>query len=1118
MAPRSKITKRLYRRLRERQILDIPLTAPGCVEIKSYLKNHSRCAHVLVEGTPEPLHISTATTLSSDIPLFLTSQVQAQKAIADDSRPSVQLSAILHFASQHLARVPTKTGFYPTLFHWKGQDTRRSYCLFAYLTTEMARYKYTADELLQLRCSQPSQVLLDRVKLNPDLGKLLPRFKWLANLSIFCSVADVLLTLLEDVLKQHTIHTVQPRRLKKAKDEAMSSTDSEEHIVFQGKKQGRQPIGNSDGQTEWKYMARSASERTSNEPVAAPTGLDAQQNEGFQRFFKAVVSPTHVRVTAGGRIVPNTRSATSPTAKWDKERSTVESDNVRTAKPASSENTAASNGQPTVPPFPSMMMPPMTPAMYPGFHPMLPPLGAPMPFFPIPHGMPIPYGVPQPNPQPISGMSAAVQNPVSQDKQDENAKAMQPEATQEATKTKPAPLKISPPDQFDHSRPYFFNGNVFYPGCSPLPIQSQATPLTPSPYLGGFVNPAIARFGGFGQPSPMLPLSSPNGLASPAFSSSLMAGAPHPLLQSTQPTLKPAGVMATSTAPKPPITSIKPSDITKSQLSSLRSQLKYYDDQMQYNKHQIDEKATLDQMQTISRLIAQFENNYQAQINVEKTLYPNGETGRPATAGLESTHCKTPSTPTLKDDDGKSQTGSIKSAKRSYPALNHTQSMDQIRHKTVKDLRQRAGINSSKGNDTTSALGALEAHIQQKRLADPSKKPTLPTRAAMAPVFEPSGTAPTLPSNAPGDLGSVMDARQTSNSLWEHSRMPSLSPSGLWTGTNNASAVLPSHAPRTAVSKLSTPYLVGKLPQGVNPSSARANDYVYSRELTEEEKRARHVYWGGVSSQGSGLPKFDGKDFYPASPMKAQAKGDSKIHVASKWKPDPIPTGNAEVEYDQEVLKKSDDPFRSYRDAESIRSTKSSRKLSRAVPIINPDTGAREEINTAIRTTKRTGSPATAGSGDLRMPPRDTQSSPAETAVVPTSEKKLSAASRRTLNRSSKGSSNDLWQSMMKKGSTSGSAVPSEISSTTATGYLPQALGNAAASLSPAVTNVNGSPRAASGGKANQDIVAQHCPTEKMGENRPPRELSSHADIIADLHQRMLRDAERRGVIGPGWQ
>ncbi|GJC85887.1 hypothetical protein ColLi_08725 [Colletotrichum liriopes] len=50
--------------------------------------------------------------------------------------------------------------------------------------------------------------------------------------------------------------------------------------------------------------------------------LPDQKRKGFEQFYEAVRSPTHVRVTAGGRIVPNTLEAShlSPTGKGSRER------------------------------------------------------------------------------------------------------------------------------------------------------------------------------------------------------------------------------------------------------------------------------------------------------------------------------------------------------------------------------------------------------------------------------------------------------------------------------------------------------------------------------------------------------------------------------------------------------------------------------------------------------------------------------------------------------------------------------------------------------------------------------------------------------------------------------
>ena len=126
------------------------------------------------------------------------------------------------------------------------------------------------------------------------------------------------------------------------------------------------------------------------------------------------------------------------------------------------------------------------------------------------------------------------------------------------------------------------------------------------------------------------------------------------------------------------------------------------------------------------------------------------------------------------------------------------------------------------------------------------------------------------------------------------------------------------------------PYLVGKLPQGVNPFSARASDYFYPRELTEEEKRARHVYWGQVPTKGTGLPKFDGKDFYPPSPVKADGKFGPNP---------PVRAERSGVDRSIRMSSADNDPFRPNRDGASIVSQESGQKVSRAIPIVDPDTG-----------------------------------------------------------------------------------------------------------------------------------------------------------------------------------
>ncbi|KAI1481293.1 hypothetical protein F4774DRAFT_374902 [Daldinia eschscholtzii] len=108
---------------------------------------------------------------------------------------------------------------------------------------------------------------------------------------------------------------------------------------------------------------------------------------------------------------------------------------------------------------------------------------------------------------------------------------------------------------------------------------------------------------------------------------------------------------------------------------------------------------------------------------------------------------------------------------------------------------------------------------------------------------------------------------------------------------------------------------------------------------------------------------------------------------------------------------------------------------------------------------------------------------------------------------------------MLKRGSTSGTVVPSTVSSTTATGYLPQYHGHAAASLGPAISNTSNTTARTSPEAGDKGIEYDtQRSAEKVGENCPPNETrSADYDPLKDVQERMLRDAERRGVVGSEW-
>ncbi|KAK8037005.1 hypothetical protein PG991_001319 [Apiospora marii] len=1088
MAPRRTLIKKLYKRLRTNQDEDDCLTAYQFVEIKHYLKNHRRCRHIVIKNDLPLDHL--ACSLPDDLPKFILSQLEAQRLITDDSRLSVQVWSAIQVISGCFSRGSSPSRSYPTLFCWRSPNKQRSYYIFAHLTRPMANRKYKASDLLDLRDVRPSQDILDRVHRNPD-------------------VADIVTGLRRNSTMSDSSNVAMARRPKKIKEEA-SSTDSEDQVLFQGRKAPRPSVMNGDASSDAKPPRRTEPERIAHEPLSAPTGLAAQQSEGFQRFFKAVVSPTHVRVTAGGRIVPNTRSTASPTSKWDKELPNSENDTNDIGKSSQHGQQMPAPDPATCQTAPPIMAPPMASPMYPGFPAMYPPMAGHMPYYPMAGGMGFPYPMPYPPMQPpvmaggSHGAMPQVQVPsqaqvppqaqVSQ--QVENpATVPKPENRQDSRKPKPAPLKLSPPEQFDQNRPFYYNGHLVYPPVGSGHMQSPLNPITPSPcFPHSFAgHPALARVGSFAQQS-----SAASSLPSPhvmptqtSMPLTASAAVPQQVAPQGQGAPKSSASSQFPSSAQPPPSSIKPSEITKVQLNSLRSQLKYYEDQLQYNKHQIDEEETKGKVTTIRQLIHQFEHNIGMQMHFETSQHSESDTKSPNEApnpATEGAPCQTPSRESsMQESDDVSvpqvPTNSAASSRLNNPTLTHTQSMDQIRQRTVKERRQAAGINSSKGNDTSAALDALVARLSMS--GEGSKK----SSSFMPPVttssFEPSRT-PSLSAGNPTAFEPSTNAMLHNNVQMER-RSSLLHPQqSLWQdfGSYVAGARAPAHAGLghhvATGGSYAAPYLVGQLPQGI-AQAASGTDYTYARELTEEEKRARHVYWGQVSIKGSGLPKFDGKDFYPPTPTKAASPGPEQPKVRTRV----LPTGRPDVDFGFAKPKQTTiDPFQADRD-------KGSGKVSHAVPIINPET--RDPLD-CIQTPKA--------------------SNGAKSSTAATGDQKSPSPSRRIFDRSSTKSSNDLWHSMLKKGTASGVAVPRTVSSTTATGYVPPLSSHGKASLGPAFVNANGHAARSLLGKAEQDPVGM--PTEKVGENRPPQKQAlKQQDDIADLHQRMLRDAERRGI---NWQ
>lgn len=627
----------------------------------------------------------------------------------------------------------------------------------------------------------------------------------------------------------------------------------------------------SDQNMEWKYRGRSGSEVTATEPLPAPTGLNAQQNEGFQRFYKAVVSPTHVRVTAGGRIVPNTRNPVSPTTKRPKDDESVSGEKTDPA-PCTA---------PKQPP-PAMGMPHPMSYFYPGF-PGMPPVhpmtGMPMPM--MPPGFP--YPMPMPSVPTVSGASEKENQ---SKKPDDNKTAPDSDAGR-------ASIKLSPPEQFDRTKPFVYNGQQWmfpmfpaqYPGFLRMPPPGYAGAM-PGPHM--MMPPHLAMAPMMGPMGPMVPQP--------------------PLAAATNPAVPASSSQTTPQPPsKPPISSIRPSQITRKQIDGLRANLKYHEDQLQYNKHQIDENDMETKIQMLNADIERFEKVFRAQVEYEGKHYPKSENAKDE----ESSSSGRSSAPSSK---AQSQSEESKESKATTVSIT---SHPQPKLRKKERTRDSVGLNSNKSSNASYTFDeAASARDHAFSAMNPAKKTGLPSGAALAPVFQPRSVSTfSCPIPNGQSQGQVWQSGKADEGISQEQLEAAekrllAAGSKAWNLPHEVSVTSdqPSHgvSPR-GQENLGVPYLVGKLPRGINPYAGHRIEYDYNRKLTAQEIQARHLYWGKAPrSVSHGLPKYDGKNFYPPSPAKNITPSESPSIRRAR-----VPIGVPEIDYGFSAPNGKDmDPFR----------------------------------------------------------------------------------------------------------------------------------------------------------------------------------------------------------------
>jgi hypothetical protein len=770
---------------------------------------------------------------------------------------------------------------------------------------------------------------------------------------------------------------------------------------------------NDTSETVWKYHGRSESVASVGEPISAPTGLPAQQAEGFKRFYKAVVSPTHVRVTAGGRIVPNTRGPASPIMK-------------RAASVNGSQNgngERASNA--TIPagfPVGAAMGPPMPPGMapffpgfHPGFHAGFPPGyppgfqqfpgQMPMPYYPMPYGPhmhgPFPYGHPG---MPVPMMASPPPNALKDTQNLKTGDAANDKAPQQQHKSDKIRIEappsiapgnagaanviagpsngITPPVQFDHTRPFMYNGQLMVPVVGmhglpgmpgmPMPGMPMAGMPMPGMPMPGLPGGAPGAGGAYvqgpmpvGMPVPMQgaprppvgpqaapaqasvsapkaqPALTPNLVTQPLSTAVLQQGKyfngtgsqPSSSILMPQPRYNLGAPLTASTVsvngfqppPAPPSSTIKISVVTKAQLNAFRNNLKYLEDQLQYNRHQIDEKDIERKIQNMKDHIAKWEAKLVKQLETEQTEKgsdPEKEAGGakssaqppanhdaalsnilPTGTVSEKTLSNQPTLSTLKPENSQSQGG------LDPPWGSNT-------HSTV--IVNMADLPSPQPSNWTSEPSTVPSWqercmseaVRMMRaeglISAPGSVPsagTLPSGAALAPPFEPRKETPEATVNTKTVDTETTDHHATTN-IWtapnytkdefDDIRRRLLASTGQAYGSDSGlhGSVTNQHIDYGTVKKipsvasrgtLGVPYLIGTLPRGLNPRTAQDSDYQYSRELTDEERRARFLYWGKAPrSAQHGLPKYDGKNFYPPSPVKDTGKGKGVIESGTQ--------------------------------------------------------------------------------------------------------------------------------------------------------------------------------------------------------------------------------------------
>ena len=310
---------------------------------------------------------------------------------------------------------------------------------------------------------------------------------------------------------------------------------------------------------------------------------------------------------------------------------------------------------------------------------------------------------------------------------------------------------------------------------------------------------------------------------------------------------------------------------------------------MLYNKHQVDEKALEQQSIILKQQIRHFEKNLDNQLIFEGNHYPTSVATKGQPPRSESSRDHIGSKASVASEE------SVEKPPYKQSVRPSTSLVPSLRLKT-EDNKKTAfstGINSTK---SVSAFAPLKLSAKNNTHLEPLGSSTaLPVTAALAAPFEPrrSDQAPSV------HLATASEPERNGSERCGSMRH----------GTHRRAEHLPPWSSETPMIAGPLPYLVGYLPQGMSAGTARESDYMYTRPLTEDELRARHMYWGKTPRHlQKGLPKFDGKDFYPPSPTKGRS---SDRETSSTYSSRRLPVGDVALDYGLDKATAESELFRS---------------------------------------------------------------------------------------------------------------------------------------------------------------------------------------------------------------